>query len=76
MVDGISLAGLDHVMVVTAVAEKVLLRHYLIQFKRSPGAAAPAVSLLPMGPHADLTLRRTKFAATDLWKAATRKPRQ
>ena len=73
--DSISLAGLDHVMVVTAVEGTVLLRHYLIQYKRS-GTRVPAVSLLPMGPHADLTVRRTKFAAADLWKAATRKPRQ
>ncbi|KAG5190971.1 brix domain-containing 1 [Tribonema minus] len=76
VVDSVSLAGLDHVMVVTAVeGGPILLRHYLIAFKRS-GTKVPHIQLERMGPHADLVLRRVKFAATDLWKVATRKPKQ
>jgi hypothetical protein len=36
----------------------------------------PHVELESMGPHMDLVLRRTKFAAPDLWKVATKRPRQ
>lgn len=35
----------------------------------------PSVSLKEMGPSLDLVIRRTSFAAKDLWKASIKKPR-
>ncbi|CAN0435243.1 unnamed protein product, partial [Discosporangium mesarthrocarpum] len=35
----------------------------------------PKVSLTETGPSLDLVLRRTSFAARDLWKASIKKPR-
>lgn len=35
----------------------------------------PNVGLKEMGPSLDLEIRRTSFAAKDLWKASVKKPR-
>ncbi|CAM9501752.1 unnamed protein product [Choristocarpus tenellus] len=74
VVGQIALAGLDHCMVCTTVGDNVLLRHYHIGFKRS-GSKVPSVLLTDTGPSMDLVVRRTSFAAKDLWKAAVKKPR-
>lgn len=83
VVNRIALAGLDHAIVVTAVAPPggtgegmVLLRNYRISFKKVTGSHTPSVMLQPMGPAADLKIRRTKLCAPDLWKVATKKPKQ
>ena len=36
----------------------------------------PRVELAPMGPFVDLTFRRTKFASSDLMKAACKIPKE
>ena len=66
--------GLDHVMFVTAVDKKLLLRQYHIQLKRS-GTKVPRVELLEMGPSLDLTVRRTRPAPEDLMKEALKLPK-
>jgi ribosome production factor 2 len=91
VVDDICLAGLDHVMVVTApdvpagdvpgqaaVGSSILLhlRHYHIAFTKSAGGGAPSVELHPIGPAMDLAVRRSKLASPDLWKAALKKAKQ
>lgn len=35
----------------------------------------PNVALEEMGPSFDLVIRRTSFAASDMWKAAIKKPK-
>ncbi|CAN0365510.1 unnamed protein product, partial [Laminaria digitata] len=74
VVNAITLAGLDHCIVCTAAQDKVHVRHYHIGFQRS-GSKIPNVGLKEMGPSLDLEIRRTSFAAKDLWKASVKKPR-
>jgi ribosome production factor 2 len=73
--DQISLLGLDHVIVCTAVEGKIYFRHYSIKMKKS-GTNLPRVELEEIGPSMDLTIRRTRFAAHDLMKEALRQPRE
>lgn len=73
--DQISLMGLDHVFVCTAVEGKIYFRHYSINLKKS-GTNLPRVELEEIGPAMDLTIRRTRFAAHDLMKEALRQPRE
>ncbi|CAM9697978.1 unnamed protein product [Chrysoparadoxa australica] len=75
VVDKVCLKGLDHVMVCSVCEEKVYIRHYQVNYMRS-GTKVPNVQLKPMGPHMDLTLRRTKFASPDLRKLACKQPKQ
>jgi len=82
--ESISLAGLDHVLSVTAgtasapgvngtTATSVIfhVRTYHVKLKKNPeGGGVPLPFLTPCGPDMDLTLRRTSFAPPDLWRAA------
>ncbi|KAJ3185643.1 rRNA-binding ribosome biosynthesis protein rpf2 [Geranomyces variabilis] len=74
--DGVDLAGLEHVIAVTAVStEKVHLRTYTIQLKKS-GTKLPRVELTEMGPSCDWVVRRCRPANADAWKAATKIPKE
>jgi ribosome production factor 2 len=53
---------------------KIFLRPFSVHFKRGAGRV-PLVDLHPMGPNLNLTLRRSKFAQDDMWKAACRTPK-
>eukprot|EP01029_Cantina_marsupialis_P028445 TRINITY_DN776184_c0_g1_i1.p1 TRINITY_DN776184_c0_g1~~TRINITY_DN776184_c0_g1_i1.p1 ORF type:complete len:311 (-),score=77.30 TRINITY_DN776184_c0_g1_i1:243-1175(-) len=75
VVDAVHLAGLDSVVVCTAVDGKIALRGYCVVFLDS-GGKLPRVELEPMGPHADLTFRRTKLANHEELRTALRQPRQ
>lgn len=69
-VDGVNLAGIDRVIMATAVSsEKVLLRQYTIKFKKS-GTKLPRVELKEMGPSLDLEVRRQRAAPAELEKEA------
>jgi ribosome production factor 2 len=72
--DKISLHGVDHVISCAIHEDKIYIRPYFVNYQRS-SAAAPSLSLQPMGPFLDLTLRRSQPAAEDLWKLACRKPK-
>lgn len=74
-VDGVSLAGLHWVFGVAAVEDRLHIRCYAIDLKRS-GERTPRVELRPMGFFLDLAIRRTQFAAEDLNKVAHRQPRE
>eukprot|EP00040_Diaphanoeca_grandis_P025823 m.143700 g.143700 ORF g.143700 m.143700 type:complete len:337 (+) comp30332_c0_seq1:225-1235(+) len=74
VVDNINIEGIDHVISVTAVEGRVHFRHYAINFKKS-GTRIPLVELDEIGPRADLSIRRSRLAADDLWKEATTKPK-
>jgi len=75
VVEQISLVGLDHVFVCTALDGKIYFRHYNIKLKKS-GANLPRVELEEIGPSMDLVIRRTRFANPDLMKEALRQPKQ
>ncbi|KAI8823963.1 Brix domain-containing protein [Fimicolochytrium jonesii] len=74
--EGIDLAGIEHVLSLTAVDSKtVKLRTYTIQLKKS-GTKLPRVELTEMGPAADLVVRRHRGADGETWKAATKIPKE
>lgn len=82
VVDKVNLAGLEHVITVTAgpstsptTPGKIYFRVYTIQLKKS-GTRLPRVELEEMGPSYDMTLRRTRFATADIVKQATLVPRE
>jgi len=77
VIDSITLAGLDHVIVLSATdnADTILFRHYAIEMKRS-GTKVPKVVLVEIGPSIDLVLRRERLAAPSLQKEAMKKPGQ
>ena len=72
---GVSLAGIDHVISLTAAAGVVHWRTYTISLLRSDGKI-PRVTLTPMGPHMDLVVRRTQFASADLERASLKQPKE
>ncbi|KAI8867083.1 putative Brix domain-containing protein 1 variant 1 [Ramicandelaber brevisporus] len=78
----VHLEGLEHVIVVTAgpleadgSPGKIYWRVYTVQLKNS-GTRLPRVELEEMGPSLDFSIRRTKFANSELYHAATRVPKQ
>lgn len=77
-VTGINLAGIDRVIVATAVEEEgpnaVLLRQYTIKLKKS-GTTIPRVALTEMGPALDLELRRHRAPPIDLEREACKQPK-
>ncbi|CAG8497616.1 320_t:CDS:2 [Ambispora gerdemannii] len=83
-VKSINLSGIEHVISVTAGSQKdggdpstgiVYFRAYSIQMKKS-GQRIPRVELEEMGPSFDFRFRRTKFAKEDVYRAATRVPKE
>ncbi|KAG9415834.1 rRNA-binding ribosome biosynthesis protein rpf2 [Aphanomyces cochlioides] len=75
IVEAINLKGLDHVIVCSAVNNRVLFRHYSIAFGLTTDTH-PRVELDEMGPRFDLSFRRHKFGSADLMKAACKKPKE
>ncbi|KZT53890.1 Brix-domain-containing protein [Calocera cornea HHB12733] len=86
-IDGITLAGLEHVVQVSLGPlpasftnestegkdlPPVHVRCYAMRFLAS-GQRTPRVELEPIGPALDLSLRRHQPPDEDLWRAATRK---
>lgn len=74
IVEKLRLAGLEHVIHISAIDDKVYMRNYRIQLKKS-GTRIPRVELEEIGPSADFVVRRTKLASDDLYKRATRVPK-
>jgi ribosome production factor 2 len=70
----VSLKGLDHVISCSVVDGKIYMRAYMVQLKKS-GTKIPNVSLYPMGPFIDLSVRRHQFASDDLFKLACKTPK-
>ena len=74
-VTGLALAGLDHVIALTARGDMVHWRTFFVHMKRAASGIVPRVELVPMGPSLDLVVRRAHFASADLEKAAMRQPK-
>jgi ribosome production factor 2 len=74
-VDKVNLAGLDRVLVATALGEaKFALRLYAVVLKKGADKL-PRVELAEAGPRLDLVLRRARPASDDLARQAMRQPR-
>lgn len=74
VVEQIRLAGMEHVIMITAQDGKIYLRNYKILLKKS-GSRTPRVELEEMGPSLDLLIRRTKLASDDLYKQSLKVPK-
>lgn len=74
VVSNVTLKGLEHVVSFTAVDEKILVRNYKVNLKKS-GTRTPRIELQEMGPNFDFIVRRTQLASDDLYKRACRKPK-
>lgn len=70
-VTNIRLAGVEHLIQVTAVGPRVLLRSYKIHLGKS-ASRLPRVELEEIGPSIDWRLRRSQLASEDLYKEACR----
>jgi len=68
-VTNVRLAGIEHVIQITAVENKVLFRSYRIILKKS-GTRIPRVELEEIGPSIDWVMRRSQLASDDLFKTA------
>lgn len=75
--DMVSLKGLEHVITVTAsgAEDLVYFRVYTVALKKS-GTRQPRVELEEMGPSLDLRVRRVREPSDDMWKQATRVPKE
>ena len=74
-VSAINLAGLDRVIMATAVSNtEVLFRQYTIKLKKS-GTRVPRIALREMGPSFDLSVRRYRAPPAELEKEACRQPK-
>jgi ribosome production factor 2 len=70
----IDLAGLDHVISVTAMENIIYFRTYMLRLKKS-GTRLPRVELEDMGPRFNFTLGRTRFASAETWGEAIKLPK-
>lgn len=68
-VTNVRLAGIEHVIQITSVENKVLFRSYRIILKKS-GTRIPRVELEEIGPSIDWVMRRSQLASDDLFKTA------
>ncbi|XP_064617984.1 ribosome production factor 2 homolog [Liolophura sinensis] len=75
VVQKLRLAGLEHVISFTAAEGKIFMRTYRTHLLKS-GSRTPRVEVEEMGPSMDFSVRRTKLASDDLFKRATRQPKQ
>jgi len=74
----IALSGIDHIITFAATELGIVhMRTYYVKLKKNPsGGKDPLPHLTPCGPDMDMKLRRTQFAAAELWKAAMKQPKQ
>eukprot|EP00293_Proteomonas_sulcata_P006859 CAMPEP_0184323534 /NCGR_PEP_ID=MMETSP1049-20130417/130805_1 /TAXON_ID=77928 /ORGANISM="Proteomonas sulcata, Strain CCMP704" /LENGTH=202 /DNA_ID=CAMNT_0026645065 /DNA_START=1 /DNA_END=609 /DNA_ORIENTATION=+ len=71
----LNLAGVEHVIVLTAHGGKIAFRHYGIALKKS-GGKVPRIELEELGPSFDMELRRERLPAAELAKEANKMPKQ
>ncbi|TKR93719.1 hypothetical protein L596_008127 [Steinernema carpocapsae] len=69
----VRLQGLELIISLTALPDKILFRVYRTQLKKS-ATSTPRVELTEIGPSIDFKINRHKLASADLFKTATRQP--
>jgi len=70
----VNLAGLDHVIVLTAVSsDMIYFRHYAVTLKKS-GTKVPRVELVDVGPSMQLIVRRAHIGAETVRREAIKVP--
>ena len=83
VVDKVVVSGLDHLMMFVVSHHPktnqllVHLHTYFMKLKKDPNnptSKVPVPLLTPCGPDMTMVIRRTQFAAPDLWKAALKQP--
>lgn len=83
IVDKVVISGLDHFMMFAAAQhpktnQLVIHQHtYFMKLKKDPNnptSKIPVPLLIPCGPDMTMAIRRTQFAAPDLWKASIKQP--
>ena len=89
VVDKLVLSGIDHLIVFVASHEHsntdssqqpsttIHQRTYFCKLKKNPvdsSSKVPFPYLTPCGPDMTMTIRRTQFASSDLWKASLKQP--
>jgi len=75
VVPAIRLAGLEHVLLFSAVEGKIQFRSFKVLMKKS-GTRVPRIELDEIGPSMDFLLRRSKLASDDLYKRSRKQPVQ
>ncbi|CAL8315127.1 unnamed protein product [Merluccius merluccius] len=73
-VPAVRLAGLEHILHITALEDKIYLRSYRSLLKKS-GCRTPRIELEEIGPSFDFVVRRTHLASDDLYRTAHRQPK-
>lgn len=83
VVDKLVVTGLDHVIQFIAshhpTTQQLIIhqRTYFCKLKKNPNDTSsnvPVPYLLPCGPDVTMQIRRSQFAAPDLWKASLKQP--
>jgi len=75
IVEYVNLQGLEHLLVFSLVNNTVFFRSYRVTLMKTE-TKGPGVELEEIGPHMNLTLRRSKLASDDFFKQACRQPKQ
>lgn len=76
-VSALNLKGLESVISVTALEDRILFRVYRVTLKKSTDSSSqPRVELSLMGPALDLKLGRIHFPSDDLMRQACRVPKE
>lgn len=73
--DKISMKGVDHLLACSVVDSKIYVRGYVLTYSKS-NSRVPDLSLNPMGPFLDLSVRRHQMASDDMWKIACKKSKR
>ncbi|ORZ40715.1 ribosome production factor 2 [Catenaria anguillulae PL171] len=74
-VSKVNLAGLEYCISLTHLNGTIHLRVYTVHLKKS-GQKLPRIELVEMGPRMDLVPRRHQDPVAELWKQATKVPRE
>ncbi len=74
-VTAMNLSGLESVISITALEDRILFRVYRVSLKKSNGPL-PLVELSLMGPALDLKLGRTHFPTDELMRQACKVPKE
>jgi len=70
----VRLEGLEHVIQITSVDDKIYLRSYRIVLKKS-GLKTPRLEVEEIGPSIDFSVRRSHLASESLYKDSLKKPK-